>query len=65
MFHKHIWKEIIKTYQQSELESARENGLTELYQLGNFHIGYTMILWECSICKKQRKQTLKGREIKP
>ena len=59
MFHKHKWKEIVRTYKPSPLESAKEfkNAYEWCFQ------SKTTILWECEICQKLRKEEIDGKII--
>ena len=63
IFHKHNWVEKLRTYQPSELEVAKNNGLTEFYPYGDYWKSYTVILWECSVCQKLRQEKVLGNLI--
>ena len=63
-FHKHNWKEIARTFQPSNLQMAKDCGLTEMSIWSDSYKNYTTILWECEICQKLRKQEMLGEIIK-
>lgn len=62
IFHKHNWKEIAKTYEESEVEKMARCGLQEIKGYRVSTNSYTTILWECKICQKIRKEVLLGKE---
>ena len=60
----HDWKEIARTYQQSQLEALVAARAKSYYQLPDIENSYTTILWECTKCRKFRREVLNGKEIK-
>jgi len=64
LFCNHDWKEIARTYQKSIVETARENGISSIYQLGDIFSSSTTILWECKKCQATKQEKMLGKLIK-
>lgn len=69
-FHKHVWKEIARTYAEPVHYEGRLNGdAVSVYRLNALRIdaarGLTTILWECEdpSCRALRKETMLGKSV--
>lgn len=61
MFHKHKWKEIVRTYQHSAMEGINPGNRAEIPYWA--FESKTTILWECEVCQKLRKEEMLGKII--
>jgi len=61
MFHKHKYKEIARTYTPPNESYIARIGMVLSGEERIIH-GCTIILWECEICQKLRKEELLGKE---
>lgn len=61
MFHKHKWKEIVRTYQPSAMEGMNTSNGAKI-PVWAFE-SKTTILWECEICQNLRKEEMEGKII--
>lgn len=61
MFHKHKWTKIKETY-CPPTTPPMVSAIAE--EWARYAFGFITILWECSVCKKLRKEEMLGKEKK-
>lgn len=63
MFHKHNWNKIMITSAPPSTQELKFKGM-DYFELHQFSLmGVTTILWECSICKNTKQETMLGQPI--
>ena len=60
-FHKHNWKEILRT-ETPPVKISKAKGSSDNL-LERICFGLTTILWECKECQKIRKEEMLGKEV--
>ena len=58
MFHKHNWIIIKETFGKADNIKCESMSISLAEK---FYLGVTTILWECSVCKKIRKEEMLGK----
>lgn len=61
LFHKHNWIKIKETYAPPANRKYKAKGFINDNTPEKLAFGVTTILWECSICKKIRKEEMLGK----
>ena len=62
LFHKHNWVEIARAHAPGFVGDFRmENA--DLHFIERMKLGVTTIIWECSVCKKIRKEEMLGKIV--